>query len=65
MSQFLSAYFQREHGKLRDLISGENEASFLGAAERSRLEQVYHLVQQQIAQFEADARSDFALPAQA
>lgn len=63
MSEFLSAYFQREHGKLRDLISGGIKEGFLGEAERSRLEQIYHLVQKQIAQFEADARSDYALTA--
>jgi hypothetical protein len=63
MSEFLSAYFQREHGKLRDLICGGTRDAFLGAAELSRLELVYHLVQQQIAQFEADARSDYALTA--
>lgn len=65
MSEFLSAYFQREHDKLRELICGGTKDAFLGAADLSRLEQVYHLVQQQIAQFEADACSDYALPAQA
>jgi hypothetical protein len=65
MSEFLSAYFKREHSRLLELISDGARGAFLDAAVQLRLEHLYDLVQLQSAQFEADARNDYALIAQA